>query len=114
MTETNFSIGRNVRSRPNTAQTVAELDGSAPVITNLDGEAVQLISTRFGPITASLESPLGVRELELLYLWEQSTGRCGSEHVDSATALLESDYGLTPEEAFLEVERTYARHEGGL
>ena len=114
MTETNFSIGRNVRSRPNTAQTVAELDGSAPLIADLNGEAVQLISTRFGPIKASLESPLGVRELELLYLWEQAAGRCGSELVDSATALLESDYGLTPEEAFLEIQLAYERQEEGL
>ena len=114
MTETNFSNGRNVRSRPNTAQTVAELDGSAPVITDLNGEAAQLISTRFGPVVVSLESPLGTREIELLYLWEQAVGRCGSKLVDSATALLKSDYGLTPEEAFLEVELTHARHEGGL
>jgi hypothetical protein len=114
MTQTNFDTGRNVPARPNRAQTVAELDGSAPVITDLNGEAVQRISTRFGPVVVSLESPLGTREIELLMLWEQAAGRCGSKLIDSATALLKSDYGLTPEEAFLEVELTYARHEGGL
>ena len=114
MTQTNFDTGRNVPARPNRAQTVAELDGSAPVITDLNGEAVQLMTTRYGPVASSLESPLGTREIELLYLWDQAVGRCGSELVDSATALLKSDYGLTPEEAFLEVELTHARHEGGL
>ena len=114
MTQTNFDTGRNVPARPNRAQTVAELDGSAPVITDLNGEAVQLIQTRFGPVTVSLESPLGTREIELLYLWDQAVGRCGSELVDSATALLKSDYGLTAAEAQLEIQLAYERQEEGL
>ena len=114
MTQTNFDTGRNVPARPNTAQTVAELDGSAPVIAELNGKALQLMTTRYGPVASSLESPLGTRELELLILWEQSTGRCGSELVDSATALLKSDYGLTPDEAQLEIHLAYERQEEGL
>ena len=44
MTETNFSNGRNVPARPNTAITVAELDGSAPLV----GLDEQLVSREAG------------------------------------------------------------------
>jgi len=55
MTETNFDTGRNVPARPNTAQTVAELDGSAPLV-GLDEQLVSREYSRLISLLLELES----------------------------------------------------------